>query len=561
MKNGCLVAIGFILLIWIFSTDNIYLISTVGCLGGGFVLIWIIHWIRSALYMRKLKKLSNNNNDKQDSTLSTTQTKKIRQYTFEYHNQLIINAINLEIFLQKISVNKDIIKILNDTGEIDDTTHFLKRCIVHDLLQCVIFLQNRFFKKGSLEAFGFYVVMNHVLDYSKRNSEDWNHKYKWGGLKDDIQLYYDSYSKNPIGYAVTLTEDDKVLNSYKRISAFSIPTLLSATNSVCLKEYAEIIYRFATVIAEADGIVTEEEEKQLSGIYQLLHDPIPDEEQKNYANVKKNELTETHVSIENILAELNDLVGLQAVKEEINTLINFIKVQKDREKSGLKTSPMSYHIVFTGNPGTGKTTVARIVAKLYKHLGILSEGHLVETDRSGLIAEYLGQTAPKVNKTVNSALNGILFIDEAYALVGEDKDDFGREAVATLIKRMEDDRDKLVVILAGYTAEMETFINSNPGLQSRFNRYIEFPDYAPDELLAIFESKCKQSEYQLTTEALAKAKLMFERAYLQRTKSFGNARLVRNMFEKTIERQANRIAKIAVLTKDKLTTIEADDIL
>jgi len=513
---------------------------------------------------RKSNKILNQEEAKNDTTLPTIQQKKIRQYTPEYHNLLMTCAITLEIDLKLISEDNEVIKVLNDTGEVDDTTHVLQRCMMHDLLQCVVFLQNGLFKRNSLEAFGFYVVLNYILGYSGkyRTWEEWNGKYKWGTLKDDIDIYYWAYRTNPIGYAVTITNDDTVIDSYKRKSAFSIPTLLSATNNTYyLKEYANQIYSFATTISQADGIVTDVKQENLKTIFNLLHEPIPDEDIKDTVNILENKPSSLDESIEDVLSELHALIGLQAVKDEINTLINFIKIQKKREKSGLKISPVSYHIVFTGNPGTGKTTVARIVAKLYKHLGILSKGHLVETDRSGLIAEYIGQTAPKVHKTVNSALNGILFIDEAYSLVGEDKDDYGREAVATLIKRMEDDRDKLVVILAGYTEEMETFIDTNPGLQSRFNRYIEFPDYTSDELLAIFESKCKQLEYQLTAEALAKAKLMFERAYLQRTKSFGNARLVRNMFEKTIERQANRISKLSVISKDKLATIEAEDIL
>ena len=175
----------------------------------------------------------------------------------------------------------------------------------------------------------------------------------------------------------------------------------------------------------------------------------------------------------------------------------FRSVQKAREASGLKSSSISYHIVFTGNPGTGKTTVARIVSQIYKNLGVLTQGQLVETDRSGLVAEYVGQTAVKVNKTVDTAINGVLFIDEAYSLVGQNQDDFGKEAVATLIKRMEDDRDKLIVILAGYTQEMKGFIDTNPGFKSRFNRYIDFTDYTPDELLAIFEGQCKKLEYQI----------------------------------------------------------------
>ena len=266
-------------------------------------------------------------------------------------------------------------------------------------------------------------------------------------------------------------------------------------------------------------------------------------------------------SLESILDELNSLIGLDDVKAEIESLINFIKIQKEREKSGLKSSSLSYHLVFTGNPGTGKTTVARIVARIYKHLGILKEGQLIETDRSGLVGEYTGQTAIKTNKTVNSALNGVLFVDEAYSLVGENKDDYGKEAVATLIKRMEDDRDKLVLIIAGYTNEMKSFIDTNPGFQSRFNRYIEFPDYSAEDLLRIFKSKCEKLDYKLTETAELKLREKFEDAYSIRNKSFGNGRYARNIFEKTLEKQANRISKESNITKEILITIEEYDIV
>jgi SpoVK/Ycf46/Vps4 family AAA+-type ATPase len=265
-------------------------------------------------------------------------------------------------------------------------------------------------------------------------------------------------------------------------------------------------------------------------------------------------------SVETAMEALNELTGLTAVKAEINTLINFIKVQKAREESGLKTTSLSLHIVFTGNPGTGKTTVARIVAQIYKALGVLTQGQLIETDRSGLIAEYVGQTAVKVNTTVNSALNGVLFIDEAYSIVGDKDDSFGKEAVSTLIKRMEDDRKNLIVILAGYTDQMNTFIDTNPGFKSRFNRYIDFSDYTPEELFAIYESMSLKLDFVLTDKAKLKLAQVLSLAYKNRDETFGNGRYVRNLFEKSMELQANRIAGIGKLTKDLLRTIEEVDI-
>ena len=256
---------------------------------------------------------------------------------------------------------------------------------------------------------------------------------------------------------------------------------------------------------------------------------------------------------------LDELIGLESVKKEVETLSNFIKIQQTRAAKGLKTSAVSYHCVFTGNPGTGKTTVARILAKIYKNLGVVSKGHLVETDRAGLVAEYVGQTAVKTNKIIDSALDGVLFIDEAYSLIGGGESDYGKEAIATLLKRMEDNRDRLIVILAGYTKNMKDFIDSNPGLQSRFNRYIEFPDYSAEELIQIFEANMKKYEYHFGNGAKEALQNYFENEVANKDANFGNGRLVRNVFEKTLERQANRLAHEVNLTTDKLSQIEIED--
>ena len=259
-------------------------------------------------------------------------------------------------------------------------------------------------------------------------------------------------------------------------------------------------------------------------------------------------------------SELDSLIGLASVKKEVQTLTNFIKIQQKRAEQGLKSSSVSYHCVFTGNPGTGKTTVARIVADIYKNLGVLKKGHLVETDRAGLVAEYVGQTAVKTNKIIDSALDGVLFIDEAYSLVGGGESDYGKEAVATLLKRMEDDRERLVVILAGYTKDMKQFIDSNPGLQSRFNRYIEFPDYTPDELYQIFALSLKKYDYHVTDDAKVALQHFFEEAVAHKDANFGNGRFVRNIFEKVLEHQANRLASESNLTTERLSEITIEDL-
>ena len=280
----------------------------------------------------------------------------------------------------------------------------------------------------------------------------------------------------------------------------------------------------------------------------------------SYDEFKKQAMMVFKTPLEAVLEELNSLTGLSQVKQEVHSLVSFIKVQKAREEAGLKSSSVSYHCVFSGNPGTGKTTIARIVAKIYKCLGVITQGQLIETDRSGLIAEYTGQTAIKVNKVMDSALNGILFIDEAYSLVGNNQDDYGKEAVATLIKRMEDDRDKLIVIVAGYTNEMKTFIDTNPGFKSRFNRYIEFADYSPDELLAIFKIECFKQDYKLSEDAENKLTIYFNTAWSKRDRTFGNGRLARNIFEQSLEKQANRISNNTSQNRKILMTITANDI-
>jgi len=263
--------------------------------------------------------------------------------------------------------------------------------------------------------------------------------------------------------------------------------------------------------------------------------------------------------MEDLLAELDGYTGLAAVKEEVHNLINMVQVYKMREENGLPTTDMALHMVFTGNPGTGKTTVARIMARIYHSLGILSKGQLVEVDRSGLVAGYVGQTALKTRKVIEKAMGGVLFIDEAYALNGNSDDDFGQEAIDTMLKAMEDHRDDLEVIVAGYTDLMDRFIHSNPGLESRFNRFLEFADYSTEELVEIFNSRCEKSCYTLSEEAnpLVRDFIAEESA----DPSFGNARGVRNLFEHILVQQNNRLAGLEKVTKEDLMTITGDDVL
>lgn len=265
-------------------------------------------------------------------------------------------------------------------------------------------------------------------------------------------------------------------------------------------------------------------------------------------------------NIDDLKAELNELIGLDGIKKEVNNLINMVTVHKLRKEHGLKSVDMSLHMVFSGNPGTGKTTIARMMARIYRSLGILSKGQLVEVDRSGLVAGYVGQTATKTSKVVESALGGVLFIDEAYSLSSKSENDFGVEAIDTLLKAMEDHREDLVVIVAGYDGLMDTFIHSNPGLESRFNRYLHFDDYSVDDMLAILAMQLKKGQYELEESAKAAARDYIEASNTSSI-SFGNARGVRNIFEKLLVEQANRLSELPEITKDQLMTITEADVL
>lgn len=262
------------------------------------------------------------------------------------------------------------------------------------------------------------------------------------------------------------------------------------------------------------------------------------------------------------IAELDSLVGLDAVKQRVRSLSNFLRLQRTRSQAGLAVMPISLHMSFVGNPGTGKTTVARIVGQILGAMGILESGHLVETDRSGLVAEYAGQSAPKTNAICQSALGGVLFIDEAYSLVDSSGEDvFGREAIQTLLKRMEDDRDRLVVIVAGYPDEMDQMIRSNPGLSSRINTRIEFEDYGPADLGRIFETLCKRNDFRLPPESRHRLLVAFDDAYRNRDRHFGNGRLARNAFEDCVRRLADRIASVYPLTDDLMSSLTPADII
>ncbi len=345
-----------------------------------------------------------------------------------------------------------------------------------------------------------------------------------------------------INSAKEIEEADCDFEAYKIKHLFYSPDQLKPVASTTVSKYAE---------------------RDENGILKDTIDPTEKNdnkaEQKNQTESKI--LNAVHDSkLDEVLDELNSLVGMEEVKKEIRSLINLIKVRKMRDEFKLPQPEISYHMVFTGNPGTGKTTVARIVARVYKELGILSKGTLTETDRSGLVAGYVGQTALKVKEVVEKSLGGVLFIDEAYALVSESSNDFGKEALDTLVKLMEDNRNDLVVIVCGYTKEMKNFLKSNSGLVSRFNRFIEFPDYSDTELTEIMEKMAKKNGFVLDPGIKEKLLDYLKNMPENKKYDFGNARGIRNLFESMIVNQANRVVKSEVCSMEQLTELKQEDI-
>ena len=345
-----------------------------------------------------------------------------------------------------------------------------------------------------------------------------------------------------------LVSGSKITSNAKKVQNFVIETLSDTKNTKLeeAKKHFESVYQ---------NIAGDTSEMQLE-IKKILENQEP----KQPVNTAVS-LPPQNDSLEKVMAELEGLIGLAEVKTDIKELINLLEIQKKRKEAGLQNIDIALHTVFLGPPGTGKTTVARLLSRIFKLLGFLSNGQLYETDREGLIAGYVGQTAIKTDKVVDESIGGVLFIDEAYALnQNAMHSDYGAEAVNTILKRMEDNRDDLAVVVAGYTEPMQLFIESNPGLRSRFNRYFHFDHFKPEELYSIFEASCKKLDFVVTEDAIDKLKETFELLYEKRDEGFGNARVVRNLFEKCVQNQANRIIHLKNITRDVLRALTDEDI-
>ena len=499
-------------------------------------------------FYKKVQVLKNGGREYEEPNFGATET---------YFNKVIDVTTPLCNFYDKILQNRRIMLTIDGalTDQVGNSSAKLQFLFLSDLIKCYNHLGHDATNLLTLEGLPMTILEGHTIS-------------KTTITYNSIQL--DQYRKvvNSIN-GVNKTVVENFLKD-KSEDFFYMNEVFKACNSEDLRtQYFSLLYRFFSVIAKADDHISPEEGKWLE---RLMSYSTTSKDYGLDVFEKKASIDERHTKEKqspqsdknedepNPIEELQSLIGLSEVKDEVSALANFVKIQQEREKKGMKAVGLSYHCVFTGNPGTGKTTVARILAAIYRDLGILKKGHLVETDRSGLVAEYVGQTAVKTNKIIDSALDGVLFIDEAYSLIQGGGNDYGQEAISTLLKRMEDDRNRLIVVLAGYSEDMKRFIDSNPGLQSRFNRYIHFSDYSADELKQIFMLNVEKNQYLLEPEGEELLTKILNFAIEHKDKNFGNGRYVRNLFEKTIQNQAIRLSCQPNITAEELSKLKAEDL-
>lgn len=477
----------------------------------------------------------------------------LQEYLLSIKNQIESKVDNIQIIIQKediVVLKESSSKLLAFCKELNKDETFVQ--YINSLVSANVN------QKGLFRAELFFLsdIISVVEKRKELNEKQWFAlAYYYDVLRNE--KFVDESAINTLNRLVVLPDFkqniQKLLAESKiepnnNILSFVLETLKIQKSEKLdqAKKYFENVYQ--NVLGSAPEIHTE--------IEKILENQEP--KQPLNASIS---LPPENDSLENVMAELDALIGLENVKADIKELINLLEIQKKRKEAGLQNIDIALHTVFLGPPGTGKTTVARLLSRIFKLLGFLSIGQMYETDREGLIAGYVGQTAIKTDKVVDESIGGVLFVDEAYSLnQNAMQSDYGAEAVNTILKRMEDNRDDLAVVVAGYTEPMQLFIESNPGLRSRFNRYFHFEHFKPQQLYAIFEASCKKLDFVLTEDAIDKLKETFELLYEKRDDGFGNARVVRNLFEKCVQNQANRVIQIESITKDVLRGLTEEDI-